>query len=153
MTEVKRKTLIFEGFGFPIKLINVPMKKMAGEWVFDINLGKLELTVLYCLLRKRAPLNGDELKFIRKFLNLNTTEFGKLFGVSHVAVVKWERRQTRINISTDICIRLYMFDHLKAKDKDFRDLFHQINPEVLTKGKKEKIKPITIDNFEDLKSA
>ncbi|HSW87228.1 MAG TPA: hypothetical protein VLG49_07015 [Rhabdochlamydiaceae bacterium] len=153
MKDVKRKTLVFKGLGFPIKLINVPMKKMAGEWVFDINFNKLQLTVFYCLLRKPAPLTGGELKFIRKFLNMTTTDFGKIFGVSHVSVVKWESGKTHATLSTDVCIRLYIFDHLKAKDKDFRNLFHEINPETLSKSKNEKIKPITIDDFEDLKSA
>ena len=37
-----------------------------------------------------------------------------------MAVVKWEKGM-RANPSTDVCIRLYMFDHLKkTKDKDFQ---------------------------------
>jgi DNA-binding transcriptional regulator YiaG len=154
MKNTKTETFIFKGLGFPIKLINVPMKKMVGEWVLDINLNKLQLVVLECLVRKSAPLNGDELKFMRKFLNMSTTDFGKIFGVTHVAVVKWESGKTRINLSTEVCIRLYMFDRLiKAKDKDFRKLYHEINTEMLSKNKNEKIDPIAIDNFEDLKSA
>ena len=112
MKNKKRKTFTFEGLGFPIKLVNVPMKKMVGEWVLDINFNKLQLAVLESLIRKPAPLNGDELKFMRKFLNMSTTEFGKIFGVTHAAVVKWEGGQTHANLSTDVCIRLYMFDHL-----------------------------------------
>ncbi len=153
MKDKKRATFIFKGLGFPIKLVNAPMRKMVREWVLDINFNKLQMTVLHCLLRKPAPLNAYELKFIRKFLNMSTTEFGKVFGVTHVAVVKWESGKTRINISTDVCIRLYMFDHLKAKDKDFRIFFHTINPEVLSKSKGEKTEPIVIKNFEELKSA
>ncbi|MGC1878682.1 MAG: hypothetical protein WA347_09385 [Rhabdochlamydiaceae bacterium] len=154
MKNTKTETFIFKGLGFPIKLINVPMKKMVGEWVLDINLNKLQLVVLECLVRKSAPLNGDELKFMRKFLNMSTTDFGKIFGVTHVAVIKWESGKTRINLSTEVCIRLYMFDRLiKAKDKDFRKLYHEINTEMLSKNKNEKIDPIAIDNFEDLKSA
>jgi transcriptional regulator with XRE-family HTH domain len=150
----KRETFIFKGLGFPIKLINVPMKKVVGEWVLDINFNKLQLAVLCSLIRKPAPLTGDELKFMRKFLNLSTTDFGKIFGVTHVAVVKWESGKTRANLSTDVCIRLYLFDHLiKAKDKDFRNLYHEINPEVLSKNKNEKIDLIVIDDFEELKSA
>ena len=32
MKKRKKKTFIYEGLGFPIKLINVPMKKVFGEW-------------------------------------------------------------------------------------------------------------------------
>ncbi len=153
MKDTKTKTFIFEGLGFPIKLIDVPMRKILGEWVLDINFSKLQLVVLEALIRKPVPLTGDELRFIRKFLNMSKTDFGKIFGVSHVAVVKWENRTTHANLSTDVCIRLYIFDHLKAKDKDFRNLYHKINPEMLSKNKNEKIGPIIIDDFEGLKSA
>ena len=87
MKDRKRETFIFRGLGFPIKLVNVPMRKMVGEWVLDVDFDQLQLTVLCGLLEKPALLNGDELKFIRKYLDLSTTEFGKIFGVSHVAVV------------------------------------------------------------------
>jgi DNA-binding XRE family transcriptional regulator len=151
MKDRKKETFIFRGLGFPIKLVNVPMRKMAGEWVLDIDFDKLELTVLYCLLEKPGQLNGDELKFIRKYLDMTTTEFGKIFGVSHVAVLNWEKG-TRINMSTDICIRLFMLDHLKkTKDKDFRIFFHK---RLETLGKADdKSNPIVIDSFEDRKSA
>ena len=152
MKNTKKKTFIFRGLGFPIKLINVPMRKMIGEWVLDINFNKLQLAVLHSLLRKQAPLNGDELKFIRKFLNMSTTEFGRIFGVSHVAVIKWEKG-TRANLSTDIYIRLYVLEHLKIKDRDFRNFFHETSLETLARNKNEKIEPIAIDVFEELKSA
>ncbi len=153
MKDKKRKTFIFRGLGFPIKLVNVPMRKMVGEWVLDIDFEELQSTVLYCLLEKPAPLNGDELKFIRKYLEMTTTEFGKIFGVSHVAVLKWEKG-THANLSTDLCIRLYILDHLgKTKDKDFRNFFHKIKLETLAKNMRDRTYPIVIDSFDERKSA
>jgi transcriptional regulator with XRE-family HTH domain len=153
MKDKKRETFIFRGMGFPIKLIKAPMKKMAGEWVLDVDFDKLELAVLRSLLEKQAPLSGDELKFIRKHLNMTTTEFGRIFGVSHVAVLKWERG-TRAHPSTDIYIRLYIYDHLeKTKDKDFRNFFHKIGLDMLAKQAKGKIGPLAINPLQELKSA
>ena len=88
MKNKKKSTFVFQGFGFPIKLIDVPMRKVLGHWVIDIEMGKLEAVVLQALIHKPTLLNGDELRFIRKYLSMTTSEFGKLFGVSHVAVVK-----------------------------------------------------------------
>lgn len=153
MKNRKKKTFIFRGLGFPIKLINVPMRKMVGEWVLDIDFEKLERAVLECLIRKPAVLNGDELKFIRKFLNMTTVDFGKIFGVSHVAVVKWEHGKTQVSLSTDVCIRLYVLDHLNVKDKEFRKVYHEVNPEALAKTKDQKSHLITIDDFASLKIA
>jgi DNA-binding transcriptional regulator YiaG len=151
MKDRKKKTFIFRGLGFPVKLINVPMKKMAGEWVLDINFNKLQSAVLETLIKKPTSLRGEELKFIRKYLNLSTTEFGKIFGVSHVSVVKWESGKMHANLSTEVCIRLYVFDHMKAKDKDFRNFYHEFSPEVLSKNKKQKSEPIVIDDFDQLR--
>lgn len=83
MTKHKTKTRMFYALGFPIKLINVPMKKMLGEWVMDINYNALQLVVLKALVSKRAPLTKEELKFIRKFFEMTTTDFGKVLGVTH----------------------------------------------------------------------
>jgi|GEM_PF-2736032 len=87
MKKVKRETFVYKGFGFPIKLINTPMKQILGEWVIDLDMNKLQLTVLRSLVYKPSALAGEELKFIRKYLNLTTTVFGKIFGVSHAAVL------------------------------------------------------------------
>jgi len=65
------------------------MKKI-GEWVIDIDFEVLEKAILRLLIYKPAPLSGAQQRFIRKFLQMSTTEFGRLFGISHVAILKWE---------------------------------------------------------------
>lgn len=153
MKDKKTETYIYRGLGFPVKLVNAPFRKVIGEWVLDVNFNKLQMAVLHALLYKPAPLTGDELKFIRKFLKLSTTQFGKIFGVSHVAVLKWENSKTQANLSTDACIRLYVTDHLKIKDKEFRHLYHIVSPENLAQNKKESTRPISVDLLDELKSA
>ncbi len=150
----KKETFIFEGLGFPIKLINVPMKKIAGEWCIDVNMNKLMIVALEALIHKPIPLTGDELSFIRSYLQMTTTEFGKAFGVSHVAVLKWENCENRISPALDFCIRLYVLDHLHAKDAKFRAVYKKLSLEQLSKKEKGKIHPLAIDvETEDLKSA
>ena len=135
MKEKKTETFVYEGFGFPIKLINCPMKKVFGEWILDINLAKLQIDMLKELIHKPIPLTGAELRFIRKFLEMSTTLFGKLVGVSHPAVLKWEKNQAHINPATEIYIRLYVLQHLQVKDKEFRNLYEQISIADLIKHK------------------
>lgn len=144
MKERKIETFVYEGFGFPLKLIKCPMKKVFGEWVLDINLSKLQIDMLKALIHKPVPLTGAELRFIRKFLELSTTDFGKLVGVSHPAVLKWEKEQVHINPTTEIYIRLYVLKHLQAKDKEFRSLYEQISIETLIKHKNDKQVPLSI---------
>lgn len=144
MKERKTETFIYEGFGFPIKLIKCPMKKIFGEWVLDINLSKLQIDMLKELIYKPVPLTGSELRFIRKFLELSTTDFGKLVGVSHPAVLKWEKEQVNMNPATEIYIRLYVLQKLQVKDKEFRNLYEQISIESLLKHRNDKKIPISI---------
>lgn len=153
MKNKKTKTFIYKGLGIPVKLINAPMKKILGKWAIDIDFNKLQLAVLHALLYKPTPLSGDELRYIRKFLEMSTTEFGKIFGVSHVAVLKWEGGQTHPPLSTDIYIRLYALNFQHAKDKEFRSLYNTINVESFLKHKREKTRPLSIDVHEDLERA
>jgi|SRR5579862_1384378 len=148
---VKKETIVYEGLGFPIKLIAVPIKKMFGDWVLDIDMNKLQLVVLKALMYKPIRLTKEELKFIRHFLNMTTTEFGKIFGVRHSAVVQWENGKRNITPSIELCIRLYVFDHLKAKDKEFRNLYNEI-VEHLSQESDEEFPPIEVD-VKDLRIA
>ena len=155
MKDRKKKTFIFEGLGFPIKLINVPMKKVFGDWYIDINMNKLMLVVLEALTHKPIALTGDELSFIRSYLEMTTTEFGKAFGVSHVAVLKWESGENKVSPALELCIRLYMLDYLHAKDAEFRALYKKLSLGQLSKSERgKKTHPLAVDaTTEDLKIA
>ncbi len=153
MKNKKTKTLIFHGLGFPVTLINAPMRKVLGEWILDINMETLQLIVLRILVHKPNRLTKDELRFFRKYLSLTTTEFGKVFGVSHVAVLRWEKGQRQINPAIEFYIRLHMLHQLRAKDKEFRNLYNEIPLEQLSKAKVEKSDQLEIDISEKRKTA
>jgi DNA-binding transcriptional regulator YiaG len=87
----KKETFLYEGLGFPIKLIEAPMKMVLNEWVIDVDMNALQEFAFKGLLRKPSPLSGKEIRFMRKFLQLSSTEFGKKLGVSHATVIKWEK--------------------------------------------------------------
>jgi len=131
MKETKKDTFIWEGLGFPIRLVKVPMKKVFGEWVLDINLEHFQRAVLYTLAKKPTPLNGNELRFIIDYLRMSTREFAEVFGVTHAAVSKWENEKSKMNPSTEVCLRLYIFNYLKVADKEFRKLYLTVNPQNL----------------------
>lgn len=73
----KIKTIIYEDFGFPITLVDVPIKIVMGEEILDIDMHKLQISVLKFLIFKATPLTGSQLRFMRKFLKLTTTDFAK----------------------------------------------------------------------------
>ena len=146
MKDKKLETFTYEGLGFPIELINVPMKKIFGEWILDINLSKLQTEVLNMLVHQPTALQAGELRFIRKYFEMTTTAFGEVFGVSHVAVLKWESGQLP-SPAMDMYIRMYVMDRLKAKNEEFGKLYHQVSLASLAKSRKKRgsFKPFVID--------
>lgn len=131
MRKTKKDTLIWEGLGFPIRLVNVPMKKVFGDWVLNINLEHFQKAVLHMLARKPTPLSGAELRFIIDYLKISTRKFAQLFGVTHAAVFKWENEKSKMNPSTEVCLRLYILNHLKVADREFRGLYSEVSPQNL----------------------
>lgn len=108
MKTKKTSTFIYKGLGIPVKLINVPMKKMLGEWFIDVNMETLQRIVLEALIHKPFSLTGAELRYIRNYMEMSCVDFGKTFGVSHVAVVKWENEKNGISPALELYIRLYV---------------------------------------------
>jgi DNA-binding XRE family transcriptional regulator len=91
----KTETFIYQGLGFPIELINAPMKKIFGKWVIDIDLNALQLFVFKELIRKPSPLTGKELKFMRKFLEMSRAEVGKILGIHPATICTWEAQHEK----------------------------------------------------------
>lgn len=146
MIERKNETFTYTDLGFPIELIDVPMRKIFGEWVLDINLNDFQLEVLKMLIHKPTSLQADELRFIRKYFEMTTTVFGEVLGVSHAAVIKWESGQLPAP-PMDFYIRMYIMSRLNAKDADFGKLYHEVNMIDLAQAKKERRKgmPLSLD--------
>ena len=96
------------------------------------------------LVKKDIPLSGKELRFIRHYLEMSTHAFAKLFGVTHTAVLKWENGERKMSPGMEICIRLYVLDHLQVTDKEFRKIYLTFKPEVIAKKHVKSI-PLEID--------
>lgn len=147
--QTKKETFIFNGLGFPVQLIDCPMKKVIGEWVIDINLNALQLFVFEWLIHKPSPLTGKEIRFMRKFMDLTTEDLGKMLGVTHAAVVKWEKEQAKIGFMQEVYIRMVFLELLK--DREINSIFKDIKPETLAEAKESK-RPLSV-NAELLKDA
>jgi transcriptional regulator with XRE-family HTH domain len=142
------KTFLYNGFGFPVLLVNVPMIEVMGVRTPDINYNKLQKTLLFFLAKDSVLFTGNEIKFIRKHFEMSMEEFAKFFGVTHAAISKWEAKGNQpINTdkTTEICIRLFIFDRLLGeKDSKFREIFREISSKELALNPP-KFKPISYD--------
>jgi len=139
----KKETFTYEGLGFPIELIDVPMKKVFDEWVIDIDLNALQKFVFNGLIHKPYPLTGKEIKFMRKFLEISTTELGEKLGVSHATIVKWEKEQAKISPGQEPYIRMVFCEYLK--DNELLNLYKEIKPAKLAEARREKHPPFSVN--------
>lgn len=124
------KKVLYDGLGFPIVLRNVPMIELRGTWTLDLDLNLLQKVVLLALAHHPADLTGNQIRFIRTWLGLTQAEFGKLFGVTHPAIVKWEKtknKAAKINLTSQRDLRLWLLDKLLTSDGDFRSAFKVVH--------------------------
>ena len=125
-----KKKYIYDGLGFSIVLRNIPMIELRGVWALDINLNILQKVVLLELAQHPSDLTGNQIRFIRTWLDLTQTEFGNLLGVTHPAVVKWEKsgdKPSRMNLTIQRDMRLLLLDKLLVRDEDFRKAFRVVH--------------------------
>jgi hypothetical protein len=126
---------IDRGFGFPVRLKNVPMIQLRGIWTPDINYNALADAVLRALCFKPARLTGNEVHFVRLHHGFTLEQFGEQFGVSHPAVMKWERAgeaPTGMQWSTEKDLRLWLFlqiDH-KRSAREFMSVYQCLDQHV-----------------------
>lgn len=113
-----QKQFVYNGFGFPVVLKNVPMVKVRGIWTPNINYNVLSKGILETMAIHPVRLTGREIRFVRHYFEMTLEEFGERFGVSHPAVLKWEKNASapaRMAWGTEKDLRLFILDQLGAK--------------------------------------
>lgn len=128
-TEKKIKKMIYSGFGFPVVLNGVPVKMIRGNLEPIINYKTLGSEVVEALCQKETPLTGNQVKFIRQYFELSLRDFAKLFGLSHPAVLKWEKHAddfADISPAIEKALRLEAVFRLGMKAKDFYRVYSEL---------------------------
>ena len=123
---------IDEGFGFKVRLWNVPMIKVRGAWTPNVNYNELAKVVLLALCHKPARLTGAEVRFIRQQLEMTLQAFAARFCVTHVAVIKWEKagnKPTPMAWTTEKDLRLFVLSKFVAKPAEIAKLYAELEKE------------------------
>lgn len=137
MEKKVQKTFLDEGFGFTVRLHNVPMVKIRGEWTPDINYNQLAKVVLLALCHKPARLTGAEVRFVRQQLDMTLQAFAERFCVSHPAVIKWEKaggKPTSMAWTTEKDLRLFVLSKFTMKPIEIAKLYTELEKERAERG-------------------
>jgi hypothetical protein len=132
-----QKSFIDEGFGFKVRLINVPMVKIRDAWTPNINYNELAKAVLLALCHKPARLTGAEVRFVRQQMDMTLQAFADRFCVSHVAVIKWEKagsKPTPMAWTTEKDMRLFILSKFFPKPIELAKLYAGLERERAEKG-------------------
>lgn len=82
-------------------------RERAGQWMTAVEDAEgLHAAIARFLVLRRKQLSGQEVRFLRKQLNLSQAELGKLLGVSDQSVARYEKEQTRLEGAADMLLRL-----------------------------------------------
>lgn len=142
MRREKEQKFTYYGLGFPIHLVNFPMKKYWGEEMADINYNVLKRVAIELLAKKPIPLTGYEVRFIRQYFRMNYTQFAHHLGQTRQAVAKWELKGdsfASILPSTELHIRLSILKFLDTNSDKFRSVYDELDSNDELKKKKHKM--------------
>ena len=87
----ENKTEVFNGFGFPLVLLDPPRGEFQGEPVLNLNYNKLQVQVMH-ELKQRGDYFGAELKFIRTTLEQTQEDFAETIGITLERLKEYETR-------------------------------------------------------------
>ena len=78
--------------------------------IHDMDL--LHRAISYRLTKQAASLEGKEIRFLRKELNVTQAELAKLLGLKSLTVARWEKNEVRIPRAADLLLRAFTLCHL-----------------------------------------
>ncbi|WP_329601931.1 DUF4258 domain-containing protein [Sansalvadorimonas verongulae] len=90
---------IFLVSGFHVKVID------DEEYVSFDNVPELHQAIGKIVAEKKAPLNGNEIRFLRVNMNLSQKLLGRYLDVDSQTVARWEKDQVKIPRASDVVLR------------------------------------------------
>jgi putative zinc finger/helix-turn-helix YgiT family protein len=102
----------FEEIGLPVLLKHVELVKCdecgTVEPVIP-NLDGLMHAIAFAVISHPCSLEGDEIRFLRKYLGLNTEQFSQLLSINKDTLSRWENGQG-VGEQSDRLIRLLVIN-------------------------------------------
>jgi putative zinc finger/helix-turn-helix YgiT family protein len=104
--------------------------KCGNEEVTIPRLNELMRTLALAVVKQPFRLQGEDVKFLRKYLNMTQAEFAGLLDIHKTNLSKWENNEDRIGEQSDRLIRavvLALGDGLKEEMEEVVRSFPNIH--------------------------
>ncbi len=105
---MERKPVVYTALGFPVVIINPSYRLFEGEEVLDISPKDIMDAVFSMIPERKGRLIGAEVRFLRSYMKLTQETFGKMIGVDHSSIAKWEAKKlevTGMDVQVEILLR------------------------------------------------
>lgn len=116
--KVRRENYTDDLFGVPVMLVGINVYRCPNCHDYEVeipNLSGLHAAIAGHLVRKRERLSGQEIRFLRKYLNFSSAEFAETIGVAPETISRWEKDKDRIGPAADRLLRMFVV-HAKLHD-------------------------------------
>jgi putative transcriptional regulator len=97
-----------------------------GSGVAVKSLDKLREAIALHLAARKKTLNGKEIRFLRKQMDLTQSELARLFGVDAQTVARWEKGETAIAGPAELLLRVVFLEHACGEVK-VHDLLQKLD--------------------------
>ncbi|ATU52156.1 helix-turn-helix domain-containing protein [Acinetobacter baumannii] len=102
-----------------------------GELVSIQSVHELHNAIGLYLITHKPELNGEEIRFLRKELNLSQKNLAGLLRVGESSIRHWEAGRSLIGKPTDLLLRALYQEHVQG-DGELRQLIENLNHQERT---------------------
>jgi putative zinc finger/helix-turn-helix YgiT family protein len=140
----------FDQVGLPLLLKDVELVKCDECGNVDPvipNLSGLMHAIALAVISHPASLEGDEIRFLRKYLGLSTEEFSHLVHISKETLSRWENGQ-EVGAQSDRLIRLLVLtksEELREHIGKLMDLLPELADRKPARRPQLKVNPKTLE--------
>lgn len=121
-----RENVKYDEAGLPgVTLVNVEVSRCAecGEYEVAIpRIAELHAVLARGIAKKPGRLDGNEVRFLRKFLGFSAGEFAKIIDVHPSTMSRWETGKEPIGKVSDRLLRALVIIGERVKDYPIREL-------------------------------
>lgn len=96
-----------------------------GEGVRIEDLDGLHRALAHAIVTSKSAFTGEELRFLRKYLQLSQAGVARLLGLSDQSIARWEKGQAPIDPSAERLVRMVVRERL-GEDADWMEALQQL---------------------------
>ncbi len=141
----------FDEVGLPVLLKNIEMidcKECGSRDPIISDMNGLMHVIAFAVISHPAKLNGNEVKFLRKYLGMSAEKFSKLVEIDRTTLSKWENNQQEIGKHSDRLLRFLVMNKssdLRQHVEEFLEKYSELTGRVSRRTPEIKIDSETLE--------